>query len=1096
MKPIILSCLSWFYALALAQVDSWSGYDSAVADFPSWLLGNSTTCGLHNARSPLSHIVGIVQTPTTANTLGPDFGAATTPPNTWTLNVPSSPVTDTKYLILHFTAVSLPGNNRLEVDLGYDTDIFKAAAGTQFWTRPINVRVLAGAPVTVRYISDGATTGGARLDKVGVGERHAGKQDPTALSNCDPFFTTAQYVEPKYDPFWYCTEPPHWENAACVTDPADVRARVARSVGMIITPEGQFLSTCSVTLIDSDQVILAGHCFPGEEESAEEEASSSSVTFDYQTDCAGNRVPGHNPKFFKVKKLLDYHYFDGPNGVRDFSRVLLEAAPPGVPPLQLRPDPPGIGEQVFGIHHPNGAVKKLSIPAQTSLQCSGSGLFDTAGRVLGVLSNGNPCGVTGSGVLLKYYPASSILQDIAPAPPNPVTRDVMIVFDRSGSMSDLDATSRTKIEVARDAVSLFVQLIRPDVGNRVGLVSFSTTASSPVDFTISSVNAANKQALIGPAPFAGGITGSLSPGGATSIGEGLDKARLQFPGPGANQRAILLMTDGMQNTPRYIAQVEGALAGIEVHAVGFGTSANLDSTLLHQLTSQHQGLYGAAETGVSLQKFFSHAFGNIFETGLIQDPEFDFPADQEASTPLEFNVCGEGAITVAVGWDNVNSTLRLNLTTPGGATITGSSSNVEQSSGRSWTFLRIPLPYGGERQGKWKAVVFRPRDIIPRSPISPRASSLPPLHYFINIIPTGGPSLTRVQDEKSYYTGDTINPLVFFRFQDGSAPKNSKVQLTFSRPNASIGTILSHSGLRAPVSIGGDTLPARQATLGNLGVSIKANIDETFEFSNDANDTIGLFEEAPLYGKPLVEKLITEGTYLLHFRASSQGDCSYTRELLWSLYVDVGIDPSHTDVSTTFTGNGPNGQIGIVTITPGDKYGNNLGPGRSDGVTISGSTGTTITGTVVDIGNGSYTVPITWNPSSGSPPGVVIGQPGRPPVIVQQPGICKPTGMIPPAPCPKGCTPVSGLNLCHQPSAQTCVYPTMPAKTPYCACAAGFKSKYPDGDITHQWRVNDPGQIDRVWVAEGVACDVPCKQPFGTGSCREVAVLPDMCIKG
>jgi hypothetical protein len=32
-----------------------------------------------------------------------------------------------------------------------------------------------------------------------------------------------------------------------------------------------------------------------------------------------------------------------------------------VPPLQLRPNLPSVGEQVFGIHHPNGAVKKYRL---------------------------------------------------------------------------------------------------------------------------------------------------------------------------------------------------------------------------------------------------------------------------------------------------------------------------------------------------------------------------------------------------------------------------------------------------------------------------------------------------------------------------------------------------------------------------------------------------------------------------------------------------------------------------------------------------------------------------------------------------------------
>jgi hypothetical protein len=43
-----------------------------------------------------------------------------------------------------------------------------------------------------------------------------------------------------------------------------------------------------------------------------------------------------------------------------------------------------------------------------------------------------------------------------------------------------------------------------------------------------------------------------------------------------------------------------------------------------------------------------------------------------------------------------------------------------------------------------------------------------------------------------------------------------------------------------------------------------------------------------------------------------------------------------------------------------------------------------VTGPVTDNGDGSYTVPVTSDPSVGNP-GVIIGQPGRPPVIVHGP---------------------------------------------------------------------------------------------------------------
>jgi hypothetical protein len=120
------------------------------------------------------------------------------------------------------------------------------------------------------------------------------------------------------------------------------------------------------------------------------------------------------------------------------------------------------------------------------------------------------------------------------------------------------------IAAAKDAVWLFVQLVQAGTGNRAGLVSFSTTTGPP-SFAIADVTSPNKNTLIGGPQFAGGLVGSLTPGGRTSIGEALDAARAQFPMPGANPRAILLLTDGLQNTPRFIEHFEKALAGIDVH---------------------------------------------------------------------------------------------------------------------------------------------------------------------------------------------------------------------------------------------------------------------------------------------------------------------------------------------------------------------------------------------------------------------------------------------------------------------------------------------------------------------------------------------------
>ncbi len=936
----------------------------------------------------MSHVTGTVQTASPVAKLGPDFGPPTNPPNTWTLNFAHVPApTGTKLLILHFTGASFPANNRVEVDLGYDMDVFTSADGTDFWTRPINIYALAGGLVPIRYITNGAATGGLQLDQYGRGERHAGIQDPTALSNCDPFQGDPSYTEPKYDPFWFCSPPPNWENIACIKPPGDIRNTVAPSVGMIVHVDfdknlGFYLSTCTVTLVSADTVITAGHCMA----SPIDDAKSSSVTFDYWDDCKGARPAGYNARFYKVKEVVRQRYADGSSNDYCLLRLKVPAGGLGINPISMRADIPGPGEQVFGVHHPNGAVKKLSIPhpgfatvassGVNSIQVgldvsggsSGSGLFDTAGRITGVLSNGGPCG-------LSYFPTATIQQDIAT--PVPITRDVMLVFDRSGSMSLPGNSGLSKIEEARAAASLFVQLVRAGTGNRVGLVSFSTTASAPVDFPLAAVTGPNKNALIGPAPFTAGKVGGITPGGSTTIGGGLNAAYGQLT-PDANLRNVLLFTDGLQNTPPMVNPTDSSPTDISIEVIGYGTPASLDGAMLTALATLHRGKYVLADTNLKLQKFFALAFGNIFEAGLLMDPEDVLPRNQQAAAPVPFNVCEEETITVVVGWENRVAQLEIELTTPLGATVTSASPGVESSSSRTWTFLRVPLPHGGERDGTWKVTVFRPGGGDVEFP--PPA---PEVRYFINVVASGGAVLRRMPDIAKYYTGDVINPLVGLQYLEGGLPPNAKLQVTVSRPDASVGNLLSQEKLGAAAVIDADSVPPRQATLmafeQRTGRPAVGYTQQTLELLDDTAHT-NAPEPAGIFGNPLKDLLTIEGNYTFHFRATYGDKCTATRELLWSLHVDPSIDSSRTGV--TFDGSGGKGTI---TIIPRDKYGNNVGPGRGDGLSFAGVPGTTVTGPVRDNGDGSYSVPVTWNPGSANGPGVVIGQPGRPSVVVADP---------------------------------------------------------------------------------------------------------------
>lgn len=934
----------------------------------------------------MSHTIGTVPVLTPQFQIGPDTGEAATSGARWEKGLAHDPAPNgTKFVILHFTGVDLPAGNRVEVDLGYDTDVF--TTGGQFWTRPVNVDAV-GASIPIRYVADGSTSGIAFVDRYARGESlqsHATGHD--SITNCDPFLVDGTWDEPdfphipgstdpKYDPFWICGPSADWQNAACAV-PGQVWADVARSVGMIVTVHPpdmdhpfESVGSCSVTLIDSDLVVLAGHCVSNHSF----EVPTSSVTFDYEVDCMGNRETPYNPRFYKVERLVKYRWSDG----RDYAILKLEGAPP-LPPVPVAGSDPLVGDPVFGVHHPNGAVKKIGPSAGATTPVvstsdmievnldvaggsSGSGLFNAAGEIVGVLSWG-----WGGCTTLHYSSTEVMLSDPITTPDPPTARRVMIVLDRSGSMSGTAGDGKLKIVEARGAAELFVSLLRSGMGNRAGLVSFAGTAG-PAEAGLGPVDGAKKTTIINALP---GIT----PGGSTSIGGGLDAARSEYPLPGDPPRTILLLTDGMENTPPLIAGIAG-LGGIDITAIGFGTEANLDGPRLAELAHGHNGFYKRAGSGLELKKFFALAFGDIFEAGALADPQEHLAADIRVGRWIPFHVCEEEAITVVAAWDVDHAAVELEVRTPSGRMLDLDDAAIDHQSGASWEFARIPLPQDGEREGVWQARIRRVR---------PQGTEFPPpdpaLEYFIEVIARGGPRLRPIDHRRRLYTGDDLNPLVALQYPDETVVRNAKVSVSVTRPDASVGTLLASHGLGGPAVVDGDVIPAKQATLAAIEAALGQPVvgrAASQHVLDAGSESTGLFIPAGVFGRHLGETLVVEGTYTFHAKAEFGVDCAATREVQWSQQVAVGIDPGRTDVDVRPSGSGPGGDRFTVTITPKDRYGNHLGPAEGDGIGVDPLPGCSLVGDLVDNGDGTYSQAVECG-AEGTP-GVSVSQPGRDPV--------------------------------------------------------------------------------------------------------------------
>jgi len=116
--------------------------------------------------------------------------------------------------------------------------------------------------------------------------------------------------------------------------------------------------------------------------------------------------------------------------------------------------------------------------------------------------------------------------------------DVMLIIDRSGSMNEKEyGDPNPKIYYAKEAAKTFVDQLNASK-DRVGLASFSDTASLDIALTSNFGQVKSK-------------IDSLTVSGYTNIGGGVNKANAEFSSNGREGTlwAIILLSDGMANRP-------------------------------------------------------------------------------------------------------------------------------------------------------------------------------------------------------------------------------------------------------------------------------------------------------------------------------------------------------------------------------------------------------------------------------------------------------------------------------------------------------------------------------------------------------------------
>ncbi|MCD4725604.1 MAG: VWA domain-containing protein, partial [Bacteroidales bacterium] len=232
---------------------------------------------------------------------------------------------------------------------------------------------------------------------------------------------------------------------------------------------------------------------------------------------------------------------------------------------------------------------------------------------------------------------------------------ICYVLDRSGSMEGAPLAN-AKAAANQGICSM-------DVGDEVSVVSFAEFAS--VDYTRHEIlGDAEKQAAMN-------AVNSLYAEGWTSIGAGLLKAYYQLLSSNHKTRDYVLLTDGQENTPPWVADVIHLFQNFKndtihhIHTIAFGEGANQQQMAeIAQLTG---GLYAYCpyrNDPLAIMNIYNVIQNEISGGQTVSQEENTLTGNQVN----EYDVFVDESIfekRITLIWDNIDENITFEMITPG-----------------------------------------------------------------------------------------------------------------------------------------------------------------------------------------------------------------------------------------------------------------------------------------------------------------------------------------------------------------------------------------------------------------------------------------------
>ncbi len=286
---------------------------------------------------------------------------------------------------------------------------------------------------------------------------------------------------------------------------------------------------------------------------------------------------------------------------------------------------------------------------------------------------------------------------------------VVLVLDRSGSMSANAGGTSTRSTLMKTAVGVFATLMRTT--DEIGLVSFDDQVATLLPAT------AQSSALVQVITIL--VGNGLDPRGATGIGIGIQEGNAVLAGANASfNKTMLVLTDGNENVHPFINELPPGTITAKTFAIGFGLPAEVSAPVLNQITNNSTGdlivtgNFTTEEQRFLLTKYFVQVLNGINNDQIILDPQGNLLWGAIHQIPF---IVSEADVSLeCIALCPVPLLLSFKLETPDGKIIDPSMSgiepNIEYVNGKEVAFYRMMLPAlpaspAASHAGTWKAIL-------------------------------------------------------------------------------------------------------------------------------------------------------------------------------------------------------------------------------------------------------------------------------------------------------------------------------------------------------------------------------------------------------